>query len=64
MKNIYRVEMHPPIIYTIKTEVNNLNIVVTLIVVHRQYPQAVFQNLQNIHNKKVIFKTVLFLLVI
>ena len=48
VKNIDRLDMHPPLLYIINMEFNCLNIVVTLLVVYSQDPQILFLNLQHI----------------
>ena len=53
--------MRPTIIYIIHMEANYLSTVVIFLVLYIQYPQILFQNLQNIQHKNIIFKTDLFL---
>ena len=53
--------MRPTIIDIIHMEANHLSTVVIFLVLYIQYPQILFQNLQNIQHKNIIFKTDLFL---
>ena len=64
VSHIYRVDMYPPILHIINMAVNHLITVVKFLVVYHQDAQNMFQSLQNVHHKNIIFRPNLFLMVI